>query len=269
MGYIITMLVAGYPSGDVQPENFIKHLTPGSSTFIPTLIAVVLAVIFGLLVYIFPIILTETEHLGPYPLWLHTFYCAADFMGIWVFLRAFITYDHFYMFGLLSLGEAIWVAMEIYCLQRALTYEKDINWKPGTPFNAAVRDVIFQVILFFVGLNLLRAELNDPTMWKFWIFTQVLITTVPGLVLEKRGYRKGNSRLLNICFICVALVSFNPWCNMWTAISPEFFSMSENPWFYIMGVVCLFFAIRGFVIYEKLPEKPAIIEETGKAPVLK
>lgn len=261
---LIEKLVSWYPNATVTPQDFIDHLTPGCDGFGMTLLSVVLAVIFGLLVYIYPIILNETEHEGPYPVWMHTFYCAADFMGIWVFLSAWIKYDHFYMFLLLSIGEAIWVCMEIYSLQRAMTYEKDINWKSGTTSKEMLRDIIFQVVIFLVGLNLLRVELGDLTMWKFWIFTQVLVTVTPGLVLEKRGYRTGNCRQLNIAFICVAIVSFNPWCNMWVAIAPEYFSMSANPWYYIMGAVCLFFAIRGAIIYEKLPEKNAISKITGR-----
>lgn len=269
MGYFIAMLIAGYPSGDCLPADFVARLTPGMPDFPFTLLAVVLAVVFGLLVYIFPIILTETEHLQPYPLWLHCFYWAADFMGIWVFLAAWLQYDHFYMFGLLAIGEAVWVAMETYCLQRAMTYERKINWDMDWSLRKRLTNIVLLTLVFFVALNLLRAELHDPTMWKFWIFTQVLITTVPGLVLERRACRLGNCRLLNICFICVAIVSFNPWCNMWAAIAPDFFSLAQNPWYYITGAVCLFFAVRGAVIYEKLPEKPAIIEATGKKPLLK
>lgn len=269
MGFFIAMLVSGYPSGDCMPENFIQHLSPGAPDFGFALTAVLLAVIFGLLVYIIPIILTETEHIQPYPLWLHCFYFAADFMGIWVFLDAFLKYDFFYLFGLLALGEAIWVGMETYCLQRAMTYERTLNWKPDWPFKKRLTNIILMTLAFFVALNLLRVELHDPTMWKFWIFTQVLITIVPGLVLEKRGYRLGNCRILNVIFICVAIVSFNPWCNMWMAVAPDFFGIEANPWYYITGAVCLFMAIRGLVIYEKLPAKPAIVEATGKKPLLK
>ena len=50
-------------------------------------------------------------------------------------------------------------------------------------------------------------------------------------------------------------MSFNPWCNMWEAIAPDFFSLEANPWYYIMGVVCLFFSVRGLVQYRKLPAK--------------
>ena len=252
---MIEKLFSAYPLGDVSPQDFIDHLSVGADGWVSAWISVGLAVVFGMLVYIIPIYLTEKEKVGPYPLWMHTFYCAADFMGIWVFLDAWLKFGHFPIFLLLSIGEAIWVGMEIFCLWRACTYEKDINFKPGTPIREMLRDIVIQVVCFFVGLNLLRVELHDCTMWKFWIFTQVLITIVPGLVLEKRGYSKGNSLWLHIVLICVALVSFNPWCNMWLSIAPDFFSLEANPWYYIMGVVCLYFAIRGLVIYRRLPAK--------------
>ena len=272
---IFQMLTYGYPQWadgtfvDVTGQDFVNHLSIGAPGWIGAWIAVGLAVIFGLLVYVFPIIMTENEHIQCYPLWLHCFYWAADFMGIWVFLHAFLTYDHFYMFGLLALGEAIWVAMETYCLQRAMTYERHLNWAPDWSFKKRLTNIILMTLAFYVALNLLRVELHDPTMWKFWIFTQVLITIVPGLVMEKRGTRKGYSLWLHVVLICVALVSFNPWCNMWMAIAPEYFALGVNPWYYIMGAVCLFFAIRGAVMYERLPKKPDIIEATGKKPLLK
>ena len=133
-------------------------------------------------------------------------------MAAYILLRSRF-YGHFLLFLLLAIGEAIWVVMKIFCLQRALIYEAQINWKPGTSFNQRLKDVNIQVICFYVGLNFLRFELLDNTMWKFWIFTQVLKEIVPGLVMEKRGCRKGNSRLLHIVLICVAVISFNPWCN--------------------------------------------------------
>ena len=102
---IYEKLVSGYPAGDVTPQDFIDHLTIGADGWIGSWISIGLAVIFGLLVYIIPIYLTEKDKLGPYPLWLHTFYCAADFMGIWVFLDAWKNYQHFPLFLLLCIGE--------------------------------------------------------------------------------------------------------------------------------------------------------------------
>ena len=59
-------------------------------------------------------------------------------------------------------------------------------------------------------------------------FTQVFITIVPGLELEKRGYRKGNNMLLHLILICVAFISFNPWCNQWKEICPDVFSFENK-----------------------------------------
>ena len=246
-----------YPQVEVKPEDFISHLSPDSENYNQALISIALTVIFGLLVYIIPIYLTERDHIGPYPLWLHNFYCAADFMGVWVFLEAYKKYNY-YLFALLSIGEAIWVLMEIFCLQRCIKYESNLYWKKDTSLNKKICDILIQIIYFFAGLNLLRFELNDVFMWKFWIFTQVLITIVPGLELEKRGYRKGNNMLLHLIFICVATVSFNPWCNMWKEISPKFFSFEYNPWYYIIGFVSFLMSIRGLCIYLKLPEEKDI-----------
>ncbi len=252
---IITKLLTGYPSGDVSGQDFVDHLSIGVPGWEGAWLSVALAVVFGLLVYIIPLYLTEKEKAGPYPLWLHTFYCAADFMGIWVFIAAWNNYGHFLLFLLLAIGEAIWVGMEIWCLYRTVTYERETNWKPDTEMKEMIRDIVIQLVIFYIGLNFLRFELHDETMWKFWIFTQVLITIVPGLVMERRGTTKGNNLALNIVFICVAIVSFNPWCNMWTCIAPQFFSLEENPWYYLMGIVCLIFAIRGVIVYLRLKKE--------------
>ena len=99
-------LVLKYPQVDVKPEDFIYHLSSESDNFKEAWFSIALTVVFGLLVYIIPIYLTEKDHIGPYPLWLHNFYCVADFMGIWVFLEAYKKH-HYFLFALLSIGEAI------------------------------------------------------------------------------------------------------------------------------------------------------------------
>ena len=247
-------LMLKFPKVDVKPEDFINHLSPDSENFTTAWFSVALTVLFGLLVYIVPIYLTEKEHIGPYPLWLHNFYCAADFMGVWVFLNLYKEYKYF-LFGLLSIGEATWVLMEVFCIQRSIKYESHLYWKKDTTLCKKINDIVIQIVCFYTGLNLLRFELNDLVMWKFWIFTQVLITIVPGLELEKRGYRNGNNALLHFILVCVAIISFNPWCNMWKEIVPEYFSFDSNPWYYIVGFVCFCMSLRGLFIYMKLPEK--------------
>ena len=245
-------LVLKYPKAEIYPEDFINHLSEDSPNYKEAWISISLTVIFGLLVYIIPIYLTERDHIGPYPLWLHNFYCAADFMGIWVFLENYKS-TKYILFLVLCIGESIWVLMEIFCLQRCIKYESNLYWNKNATLAKKIKDILIQIICFYVGLNLLRFELNDLCMWKFWIFTQVLITIIPGLELEKRGYKNGNNLLLHIVLICVAIVSFNPWCNMWKEISPNYFSIEYNIWYYIVGLVCFVMSLRGLIIYLKLP----------------
>ncbi|MBQ5684837.1 MAG: hypothetical protein IIV27_04270 [Clostridia bacterium] len=85
--YGYSMLADG-SYADVSGQDFVDHLSIGAPGWVGAWVAVGLAVIFGLLVYVFPVIMTENEHIQCYPLWLHCFYWAADFMGIWVFIHA-------------------------------------------------------------------------------------------------------------------------------------------------------------------------------------
>ena len=228
---VFDTLFNAYPQGDVTLQDFVTALTPGAPNFILTLTTVLITFVLGFLVYIYSFVLVDREKSGPYPLWMHTFYCAADFMGIWVFLAAYQNYHHFWFFLLGVIGEIVWVGFEFYCLWRAVTYERKEIWGDKVTLKKAIFDCCLQVLIFFVSLNLLRVELHDTSMFKFWIFTQVIICSVPGLFWEKRGTRIGASWQLNIVLVLVAIMSFNPW-NMWALISPQFFSLSNNPWYY-------------------------------------
>ena len=83
-------------------------------------------------------LIVDCEKSGPYPLWMHTFYCAADFMGIWVFLSAYLRYDHFFFFLLGTSGEVVCLGFVLYCLWRAVTYEREEIWGKGTTLQKAI-----------------------------------------------------------------------------------------------------------------------------------
>lgn len=262
---MLDKLFATYPSGNITPEDFINALTPGADHFGATLFAVLMTFFLGFMVYVYSIILVNREGKGPYPLWMHTFYCAADFMGIWVFLSEYLNYGHFWFFLLGCVGEAAWVVVEIYCLYKSVTVEREDLFEKGATVQSAALTCVLQWLVFFVSLNLLRVELGDNTMYKFWIFTQVIICAAPGFFWKKRGTRLGACWQLNIVLILVAIMSFNPW-NMWAMIAPEYFSVSANPWYYAVGVVTLLLAIRGCLIYKGFDKKPAVLAN-GKKPV--
>ena len=41
---------------------------------------------------------------------------------------------------------------------------------------------------------------------------------------------------------------------MWKVISPQYFSLNANPWYYIIGFVSFMMSLRGLFIYLQLPE---------------
>lgn len=254
-----------YLDADVLLSDFVTALTPGNAGFAMTLTTLLITFILGFLVYIYSFILVVREKSAPYPLELHTFYCAADFMGIWVFLCAWNQTDYFWFFLLGVIGEAVWVGFEIFCLYHAVTTERVALFGKDATLGHAVRFAVAEIVLCFVSLNFLRVELGDVSMFKFWIFTQVLIVSVPGLFWSQRKTRIGTCWQLVIVLVLVSIMSFNPW-NMWALISPQYFGLEANPWYYVMGAVVFCFAIYDVYIYAKLPKKPDTLPG-GKKPI--
>ena len=108
---LINQIFASYPTGvDLQLSDFTYSLSLQNPDFAMTLTVLLITFLLGFLVYVYSFVLVVREKSAPYPLWMHTFYCAADFMGIWVFFHAWNVYDHFLLFLLLSIGEAVFIS---------------------------------------------------------------------------------------------------------------------------------------------------------------
>jgi hypothetical protein len=105
--------------------------------------------------------------------------------------------------------------------------------------------------------------MNDPAMFKWYIFTNVLMGIMPGLYWEKRGTQLGASWGLAIVILIGTINSFLP-TNMWAAASP-YFSIQNNPWFYVVGIVAIFFAFRNLWVLKKLPAKPKTLPNGKKS----
>lgn len=263
---IINALFGTYPEGvELTLQDFTYSLSSQNPDFGITLATVIVTFILGFLVYVYSFLLVDREGSAPYPIWMHTFYCAADFMGIWVFLSANEAVGGFWFFILGAVGEAVWVLFEIYCLYRAVTVEREAIWGKDATLAHAVLYCLAQIAIFFVSLNFLRVELGDVSMFKFWIFTQVIIVCAPGMFWRERGTRVGACWQLTIVLVLVAILSFNPWGNMWMLISP-YFALENNPWYYVMGAVVMCFAIYDVYVYAKLPKKPELLEN-GRKPI--
>lgn len=262
---MLEKIFSTYVDADVLLDDFTYALSTQNPHFAGTLIAMLATFFLGFMVYVYSFILVFREDSAPYPVWLHTFYFAADFMGIWVFLCAYRQVGGFWFFMLGCIGEIVWVGFEIVCLYKAVTTERKAIWGENAGLKHAVCFCLAEIIVCFVGLNFLRVELGDVSMFKFWIFTQVLIVCVPGMFWHERGTRIGTCWQLVITLALVAILSFNP-ANMWALISPDYFGISANPWYYVMGAVVICFAVYNVTVYARLPKKPEILPN-GKKPI--
>ncbi len=79
---------------------------------------------------------------------------------------------------------------------------------------------------------------------------------------RKERRRLGASYKLAFVILLGTINSFTP-VNMWTLTS-DYFSFSENPWYYIIGIVSIGFAARNIYVLKKMPQKPKVLEDGNK-----
>lgn len=253
MWNFLNSIFANYPGTGYKLSDFVHALSPSNPHFYLTLFIAGLTFLIGFIEYIYSFALLNREKSSPYNIMMHSFYFGIDSMGIFVFATASHATGGFWMFTAASVAEVIWSLFEIYNLVNCVYVERQEIWGDISVKDAWWR-VIGWVVVMIVTVNLFRVFLNDPAMFKWYIFTNVLMAIMPGLYWEKRGTRVGASWGLAIVILIGTINSFTP-INMWALISP-YFSMSNNPWFYVVGVVAIFFAFRNLWVLKKLPAKP-------------
>lgn len=215
--------------------------------------------LIGYLEYVWSFKLIRREHSAPYPVWMHTFYFAHDSMGAILFALASKAVGGFWFFTAASMALMVWNLFEVYNLYKCIYVERQAIWghlsdKPVTIKDAWLR-VIGQLCVFIPLVNLFRIFMQDQAMFSWFIFTNVLIAIIPGLYWEKRKTQVGASFNLAIIILIGTINSFHTW-NMWV-LTTDYYNFTNNPWFYILGVVSIGFAIRNVYIYKKLPKKQA------------
>ncbi|MBU3217357.1 hypothetical protein [Clostridium estertheticum] len=119
-----------------------------------------------------------------------------------------------------------------------------------------------RIIVFVGAVNLFRVFMNDPYMFKWFIFTNILIAILPGLYWEKKKTQIGASYQLAIVILIGTINSVLP-SNMW-AMASDYFSFSNNPWFYLIGIVSIAYSIRNIIVLKRLPKKPSLMNDGKK-----
>ncbi|WP_058303354.1 hypothetical protein [Gorillibacterium timonense] len=258
---MLDQLFTFYPT-TYSLDDFRTAFSPDNPQFAFLLIVAAFTFFIGYMEYVYSFQLVRREKSAPYPVWMHTFYFAHDSMGAIVFAMAAKATGGFWFFTAASIALVIWNLFEVYNLYKCIYVERQEIWghlhqEPVTVKEAWLR-VIGQILIFVGVVNLFRVFMYDPYMFKWFIFTNVLIAIVPGLYWEKRGTQIGASYKLAIVILIGTINSFVP-SNMW-ALTSDYFTMSNNPWFYILGVISTGFAVRNLIVLKRMQRKPKVLE---------
>lgn len=239
-------------------EDFMYAFSPENPQFILLLCIAGLTFLIGYLEYVYSFKLIRREHSAPYPVWMHTFYFAHDSMGAVVFAMASKAVGGFWFFTAASIALMVWNLFEVYNLYKCIYVERQAIWGHLSDEPISIKEawlrIIGQLLIFIPAVNLFRLFMADHAMFSWFIFTNVLIAIVPGLYWEKRKTQVGASLTLAIIILIGTINSFHPW-NMWV-LTTDYYAFSNNPWFYILGIISISFAIRNILIYKRQSKKP-------------
>lgn len=239
-------------------KDFTYAFSSANRHFKLLLIVAGITFFLGYMEYVYSFMLIRREKSAPYPVWMHTFYFAHDSMGAIVFAVASKAVGGFCFFDLASVALVIWNCFEVYNLYKCIFVERQAIWGHLYDQPVKIKDAFLRVlgqIIVFVGVvNLFRVFMDDPYMFKWFIFTNILIAIVQGLYWEKRKTQIGASYKLAIVILIGTINSFLSW-NMW-ALTSNYFSVSNNPWFYILGIIATGFAIRNILVLRRMKKKP-------------
>lgn len=263
MWQFLDSLFATYHGTTYQLQDFVTAFSTTNPHFWSTLCVAGLTFAIGFIEYIYSFRLVNREGKSPYNLLMHSYYFAIDSMGIFVFATASHAVGGFWIFQFAAVAEVVWTLFEVYNLVKCVYVERAEIWGKDVTVRDAWWRVVGWLVVMIPTVNLFRIFMNDPAMFKWYIFTNILMGIMPGLYWEKRGTQLGASKGLAIVIMIGTINSFLP-TNMWAAVS-SYFSVQNNPWFYVVGVVAIAFSIRSLLVLHRLPDKPKVLPNGKKS----
>ena len=106
------------------PGQVMEVMAFQPGTLIPVhpeaLIAMLLWMTFGYLLYVQALRIMVREKVDPYPIWLHCWMISIDFTGSIMSWQCAIEHDFFWVFVLFGIGLPIWVCMEAVCIYKSV-----------------------------------------------------------------------------------------------------------------------------------------------------
>lgn len=226
----------------------------------------ILAMGFGFVQYIYCFIMTKRDKCSPFPVYMHAYYLAHDFLFVTLFYQWFHEYDSI-VFQVVWLGMVAFNIFEIHALYEAVKYEHQETFgkyydKPVTTKQASLW-IGAMTLMSFAILSCARTFVDDKLMFVVFISTNTMMAIGPALMMRQRRKRRKGSLGLAFFIILGTIATFLPeGLGMYTTADPDFFA---RPWFFILGASCLLVAIWHFAVVARLPlcvEKEHISKQT-------
>lgn len=213
-----------------------------------------LAMGFGFVQYVYCAIITRRDRVSPFPVYMHTYYLAHDFLFVILFHQWFVQYDS-WAFRVVWAGMVVFNVFEIYSLIEAVKHERERDFRswfgPGVTVRQATVAVTAMTLISFVFLATARSFLDDTLMFCVFITTNVMMAIGPALMTFQRKDRVPGSIGLAFFIVCGTIATFLPeGLGMYTTSDPDYFA---RPWFFVLGATCLSIAVWHLVIVRRLP----------------
>ncbi|CAG9987606.1 unnamed protein product [Clonostachys byssicola] len=221
----------------------------------PILAAGVASFVCGYLQYVYAIRLTLREGKGPMPFWMHSFYLAHDSTWSYLLANAAPRYDnHWFLWGT-SFALAIWAALEIFCIHRDVTKNREHIFAPLFGPQPQLPQILCYVVMMQLSMYSVVAVLivlmGEGSVMQWFCLTNVLIVVGPITGYLERGSRDGLSLGFALTNVVAIIFTFAPF-SFWALSIPELFT---QPAYYAAGVVQFLMSLYGVYIVASYPPK--------------
>ena len=238
-------------------DAFVEKVIQHPEVMIPVM---VIGMGFGFIEYIYCAIMTRRNGTSPFPVHMHTYYLAHDFLFVLLFKQWFFEYDSV-VYQFMWMGMVAFNLFEIYSLYITVKYERQEAFgkyydQPVTERQATAW-VVGMTLFCFVLMCTVRAFTNDKLMLIVFISTNVMMDISPALLTMQKRVRYKHSLGLAFFIVLGTIATFLPsGLGQYTTGAGDFFSRSL---FYLLGIACTIIAIWHYRVLRKMPISPAPI----------
>ena len=258
MSNILVSLFGTYLHGsaDYTVWDWVNAYSSSNPHMVSNLLIAALTFAVGFAEYFYSTYFCIKHKDGPFPVFMHTFYWAHDFMAGFVFLACDVMVGGFWLFKAAAVAQFVFVGLETFCLHKEVTEQRAQIWGPGATKAQAIESIVVQVVVIFFLVNLFRYFFYDVGMLKWYAFSNILMAIVPGMYWKTKKTRKGTNMGLALVILFGTINTFQP-VSLWTNTT-DYFTTANNPWFTATGIVAILLAAYGVYNCWKLPKDETV-----------